>query len=100
MPFAGLARAGFIAMQILSSLKDVGVFSDQDHENFLLSLNTVGGQLANDQKRLKRKEFLKSTGISAQALMTFALRGTMKIQINTLIGRKMLLLKLNAMNLP
>ena len=62
LPFAGLARAGFIAMQILSSLKDVGVFSDQDHENFLLSLNTVGGQLANDQKRLKRKEFLKKYG--------------------------------------
>ena len=62
LPFAGLARAGFIAMQILGSLKDVGVFSDQDHENFLLSLNTVGGQLAKDQKRLKRKEFLKKYG--------------------------------------
>ena len=49
-------------MQILGSLKDVGVFSDQDHENFLLSLNTVGGQLAKDQKRLKRKEFLKKYG--------------------------------------
>ena len=39
------------------SLRDVGIFSDQDHENFLLSLNTVGGQLAEDQKLLSRKEF-------------------------------------------
>ena len=62
LPFAGLARAGFIAMQILDSLRDVGVFSDQDRENFLLSLNTVGGQLAEDQKRLSRKEFLKKYG--------------------------------------
>ena len=32
LPFAGLARAGFIAVQMLKSFVDVGIFSDEDYE--------------------------------------------------------------------
>lgn len=35
LPFAGLARAGFIAVQMLKSLVSIGVLSKIDYENFM-----------------------------------------------------------------
>lgn len=62
LPFAGLARAGFIAVQILKSLVAVEVFSPRDYDNFLASLNTVSGQLARDIGQLERTTFLARYG--------------------------------------
>ena len=40
LPFAGLARAGFIAVQLLQSLVQVGILSTHDYDNFMTSLNS------------------------------------------------------------
>ena len=62
LPFAGLARAGFVAMQMLKSLVAVGVFSQTDHDGFLRSVSTVSGQLARDRSTLDRVTFLARYG--------------------------------------
>lgn len=62
LPFAGLARAGFIAVQLLKSLVAVGVFSSADYESFLGSVSTVSGQLARDRANLDRATFLARYG--------------------------------------
>lgn len=62
LPFAGLARAGFIAVQMLKSLVAVGVFSRGDYDAFLASVSTVSGQLARDRAILDRAEFLARYG--------------------------------------
>ena len=48
LPFAGLARAGFIAVQLLNSLVSLGIFSDSDRDGFMASVDTVGSQLQRD----------------------------------------------------
>lgn len=62
LPFAGLARAGFIAVQMLRSLVATGVFSRADYDAFMGSLNTVSSQLARDMKHLDRTTFLSKYG--------------------------------------
>lgn len=62
LPFAGLARAGFIAVQLLKSLVAVGVLSPADYEFFLGSVSTVSGQLARDRANLDRATFLARYG--------------------------------------
>ncbi|MFT6437901.1 MAG: hypothetical protein ACJAVI_005983 [Candidatus Azotimanducaceae bacterium] len=62
LPFAGLARAGFIAIQMLRSLVSVGVFSEVEFHRFLESLSTVSGQLAKDRASMKKEPFLSKYG--------------------------------------
>lgn len=62
LPFAGLARAGFIAVQMLKSLVSVGVFSQTDYDAFLGSLSTVTRQLEYDRGTLDRATFLARYG--------------------------------------
>lgn len=62
LPFAGLARAGFIAVQMLRSLVVVGVLSDEDYDAFLASVSTVSGQMARDRALLDRATFLSRYG--------------------------------------
>lgn len=62
LPFAGLARAGFIAVQMLKSLVHTGVFSQADYDSFLASLTTVSGDLAQDKQKMTKGEFLKKYG--------------------------------------
>jgi hypothetical protein len=62
LPFAGLARAGFVAIQILKSLVAVGVFSTADYDAFIRGVSTVSGQLARDRKTLDRTTFLARYG--------------------------------------
>jgi hypothetical protein len=62
LPFAGLARAGFIAVQLLRSLVAVGVLTKADHDRFINSLDTVSGQLPRDLANLGRREFLAKYG--------------------------------------
>lgn len=62
LPFAGLARAGFIAVQMLKSLVAVGVFTQENYECFMNGLNTVSSQLSRDLCSLDRTSFLSRYG--------------------------------------
>lgn len=62
LPFAGLARAGFIAVQMLKSLVEVGVFSQADYDAFIGGVSTVSGQLARDRSTLDKATFLARYG--------------------------------------
>lgn len=62
LPFAGLARAGFVAVQILRSLVTVGVFSEADYDAFMSSVSTVSGQLGRDRAMLDKAAFLSRYG--------------------------------------
>lgn len=62
LPFAGLARAGFIATQILKSLVAVGVFSQADYDAFVGGVSTVSGQLVRDRAILDQTMFLARYG--------------------------------------
>ncbi|RMD85330.1 MAG: hypothetical protein D6808_05455 [Candidatus Dadabacteria bacterium] len=59
LPFAGLARAGFIAVQMLRSMVASGVITDEESAAFLNSLNTVSKQLAHDFKMYRRGKISK-----------------------------------------
>ena len=48
LPFAGLARAGFIAVQFLQSMVNLGAISKEDQDKFMSSLTTISSSLKND----------------------------------------------------
>ena len=62
LPFAGLARAGFIAMQLLESLVAVEAITREDANTFLSSLNTVSSQLIDEFNVLEKNAFLDKYG--------------------------------------
>jgi adenylylsulfate kinase-like enzyme/phosphohistidine swiveling domain-containing protein len=62
LPFAGLARAGFIATQFLESLVTTGVIDRSEHAAFMSDLNTVGSQIGRDYGRLSKEQFLERYG--------------------------------------
>jgi len=62
LPFAGLARAGFIAVQLLQSLVNEEVMSAAQYQQYLLSLQTVSGQLSKDFNNLDKEHFLAKYG--------------------------------------
>lgn len=45
LPFSGLARAAFIAVQFLRGLVEAGALTREDQDRFLLSLDTVANQM-------------------------------------------------------
>ena len=58
LPFAGLARAGFIAVQLLKSIVKIGVMTENEYENFMRTVKTVSSQMSQDLTQLSREEFL------------------------------------------
>lgn len=62
LPFAGLARAGFIATQFLNSLVATGALDRSDYAAFMADLETVGSQIGRDYARLSKAEFLERYG--------------------------------------
>lgn len=62
LPFAGLARAGFIAVQMLQSLEKCGVISRADYEAFMNGVQTVSSEMNADYKMLSKSAFLKKYG--------------------------------------
>ena len=62
LPFAGLARAGFIAVQLLRSLVEIGVLDKDGYGAFMSNLNSVGTQIARDRVSLDRASFLARYG--------------------------------------
>ncbi len=67
LPFAGLARAGFIAVQFLRSFVDLGIFTEGEMNRYMNSLNTIARQLSDDTRsystgKLSREDFLQRYG--------------------------------------
>jgi adenylylsulfate kinase-like enzyme/phosphohistidine swiveling domain-containing protein len=62
LPFAGLARAGFIAVQLLQSFVAAGVLSEEEHATFMASVDTVGSRIGHDFAHLPKAEFLARYG--------------------------------------
>jgi glutamine kinase len=62
LPFAGLARAAFVAVQMLRSLVATGVLTVEDMDAFLGGLTTIGSELSRDSRILDRDEFLDRYG--------------------------------------
>ncbi|HTU46782.1 MAG TPA: adenylyl-sulfate kinase [Bryobacteraceae bacterium] len=62
LPFAGLARAGFVAVQLLQSLVEVGVIDAEESATFMASLNTVGSRIGRDFASLPKADFLARYG--------------------------------------
>lgn len=62
LPFAGLARAAFIAVQILQSLVTCKIISKQDYECFMNGVNTVSSRMNEDFREMSKAAFLKRYG--------------------------------------
>ncbi len=62
LPFAGLARCGFIGTQILNSLVSQNIIDKDDYNNFFKSLNLITSKIINDRKKLSKNNFLNNYG--------------------------------------
>lgn len=62
LPFAGLARAGFIAVQILQSMVSCDMITEEDYELFMGNLNTVSSEMSHDFREMSPKAFLRKYG--------------------------------------
>ena len=62
LPFAGLARAGFIAVQFLRSMVKTGLISSGEFDDFMASLDTVTKRMASDRRELSKEAFLERYG--------------------------------------
>lgn len=67
LPFAGIARAGFIAVQFLQSLVDCEIITRDERDVYWNSLNTVNRQMKNDLYRyyggeMSKESFLANYG--------------------------------------
>jgi len=62
LPFAGLARAGFIAVQLLRSLVNVKVLSEDEYQKFLASLTTVSSEISENFQVLSKELFIQKYG--------------------------------------
>ena len=58
IPFAILARHGFIAKALIDSLKNLKILSEKEIENFLGSLKTVTTEILEDSNNLNKKGYL------------------------------------------
>ncbi len=62
LPFAGLARCGFIAIDILNSFVEKKIISEKEKIKFLSSINGVTSNLNSDLKNKNKKDFLEKYG--------------------------------------
>ena len=65
LPFAGLARAAFMATQLVKSLVAIGIFSEDDYDSFMLSVQTISSELSHDKYELSKESFIKKYGSKA-----------------------------------
>lgn len=62
LPFAGLARGAFIAVQLLRSLTACGILTEADYELFMNEVNTVSSGMNTDFRDMSKGAFLKKYG--------------------------------------
>jgi glutamine kinase len=58
VPFSILARHGFIAKDVLLSLKELKILNEKDIDNFMRSFSTITTEFLNDQTKLNKKKLL------------------------------------------
>ena len=56
VPFSILARHGFIAKDVLLSLKELKILNEKDIDNFMRSFSTITTEFLNDQTKLNKKK--------------------------------------------
>ena len=61
-PLAGLARCGFIAIDILKSFVEEKIITENEKELYLKSIKTIATQIQVDSQKLSKKSFLKKHG--------------------------------------
>lgn len=62
LPFAGLARAAFIAVQMLQSMVTKEIISSEDYQQFMNDLSTVSSDMGRDFFQMARVDFLEKYG--------------------------------------
>lgn len=62
LPFAGLARAAFIAVQLMKSLVTCKILTASDYEAFMDDIHTVSSEMNHDFRMLPQTDFLKKYG--------------------------------------
>lgn len=62
LPFAGLARAGFIAVQLLKSMVQKNILTQEEYQIFMGELSTVSTNMCKDRKELSKGAFLHKYG--------------------------------------
>ncbi len=62
LPFAGLARAGFIAVQILHSMVKENIIDRSEYETFMSDVATVGSKMKWDFRHMFKNVFLQKYG--------------------------------------
>ena len=62
LPFAGLARAGFIAVEFLRSMVAAGILTEEERSVYMNGLSTIGKNMSRDLAALSPAAFLKRYG--------------------------------------
>lgn len=62
LPFAGLARAAFIAVQILQSLVTQEILSQEEYQHFMNDVETVSSSMTRDLREMSKEAFFKKYG--------------------------------------
>ena len=62
LPFSGLARAAFVAVEFLNGFVERGIIDSEERAQFLGQLNNVATTLVSEYARLPRDEFLAVYG--------------------------------------
>jgi len=61
-PFAGLARSGFVAVDILNSFVDTNIITEKEKLLFFESIKTISSEIVIDIQRMNKKSFVKKHG--------------------------------------
>lgn len=59
LPFAGVARAGFIAVQFLRSFVNIGIITSKEYDAYMNSLDTVNKKMNRDLQKLNKGDITK-----------------------------------------
>lgn len=62
LPFAGLARGAFIAVQMLRSMEKRDVISQENYQDFMNDVETVSTNMSRDLRSMSKSEFLDKYG--------------------------------------
>ena len=60
--FAGLARCAFVAIDLLNSMVDKKIISENEKYEFLKSINTITSKISTDATNLKKSDFIEKYG--------------------------------------
>lgn len=62
LPFAGLARVGFIAVEILKSLVENQIFTKDEYDRFFSSVRSISSEISSDFQTNSKEIFLEKYG--------------------------------------